>query len=155
MQSSRTSWHGQNLVMGKKATFRCRCLPANSRSPVCTLSRMLLSSAGIDSAAQLPVSSAVAGGHTSPIVSRWFVWQPVTSCTECQCHCGKLWPRPTQESGLSGQALPLKGCTSNLHFMKGCVSTLHFVVECPAYDHTRDQFPDVFTYQHGQPVCMP
>jgi hypothetical protein len=28
----------------------------------------------------------------------------------------------------------------------------HFMVECPAYDHIRDQFPDVFTYQHGQTV---
>jgi hypothetical protein len=28
----------------------------------------------------------------------------------------------------------------------------HFMVECPAYDHILDQFPDVFTYQHGQTV---
>jgi hypothetical protein len=28
----------------------------------------------------------------------------------------------------------------------------HFMVECPAYDHIRNQFPDVFTYQHGQTV---
>jgi hypothetical protein len=26
------------------------------------------------------------------------------------------------------------------------------MVECPAYDHIRDQFHDVFTYQHGQTV---
>jgi hypothetical protein len=28
----------------------------------------------------------------------------------------------------------------------------HFLEECPAYDHIRDQFPDVFAFRHGQTV---